>query len=392
MSTTTIDFDLYDRDLFTSPYETYKRLRDEQPLYYNAERQYYAVSRHDDAARVLASKDVFRSSRGGTYGVIASGVTPPDGMFIFEDAPRHTIHRNLVARIFAPRAVARLEPDVRALTAEVADQLVGSSQFDFMKDFAFKVPIRVIGMLLGLPEQDHAALHAAFHAGSLDPNRKALSSFEETAHWFDDYLTWRTANPTDDLMSQMLHLEFVDESGTQRLIRRDELIVFLTLITAAGSDTTATGIGWAGSVLAEHPDQRRKLVDDPGLIPNAVEELLRFEPPAYHIARTVEIDTTIHDEVVPAGSTIIVLPGASNRDERHQPDGERFDVERALAPTLTFSFGPHFCIGASLARLETRIAIEVLLERFPEWSVMSSGATLRADINTRGWETLPVEI
>jgi cytochrome P450 len=396
MTSADVHFDLYDRELYASPYPTFRRLRDEAPVYHNEEHGFYAVSRLDDVARVLGDRDTFSSARGSVFQLAAAGVEMPAGLFISEDPPHHTIHRALVARLFTPRAVGRIEPRIHELFESAAEALVGADRFDFVKDFANMLPIQVIGMLLGLPEEDYASLRAAFHEsqneGTADREREALAGIAEAAVWFSQYLDHREANPTDDLMTQLLHTELVDETGTKRQLRRDELLAFLILITGAGSDTTVNAISWAGSLLSDHPDQRRMLVDDPTLIPNAVEEVLRYESVSYHIARTLKADVELHDQTVPAGSIIVTLPGSANRDERHYPDGEVFDITRKPGQMFTFSFGPHFCLGASLARLETRLAIEAMLKRFPEWTVDPGGAQLTSGIDTRGWEHLPVEV
>ena len=396
MTSTDVRFDMYDRELYTSPYATYRRLREEAPLYYNDDYNFFAVSRFADAARVLGDRDVFISGKGSVYQVASAGIDMPDGLFIFEDPPRHTIHRSLVSRLFTPRAVSRIEPEIDVLFDAAAASLVGAQSFDFVRDFATMLPIQVIGMLLGLPEKDHVALRAAFHqaqnADTADPDKEALEGITEAALWFSEYLDWRVEHPADDLMTQLLNLEFEDETGARRVLGRDELLTFLVLITGAGSDTTVNGIAWVGKLLSDHPDQRRMLVDDPSLIPNAVEEVLRYDPPAYHIARTVAEDVELHGETVPAGSVILALPGAANRDERQYPDGDTFDVTRKPGQTFTFSFGSHFCLGAALARLETRIAMEAALKHFPEWTVDGDNAVMTAGIDTRGWDSLPVEV
>ena len=193
-------------------------------------------------------------------------------------------------------------------------------------------------------------------------------------------------------MTQLLNVEFEDETGTTRKLRRDETVTYLTLITSAGSDTTATAISWAGHLLSEHPDQRRELVENPSLISKAVEEVLRCEPPSYHFCRWVTKDVEFHDQIIPADSILVVVPPAANRDERKWEDPDRFDIHREPAQIFTFSFGPHFCLGAHLARLETRIALETILPRIPEWSVDDEQSELTAGIDTRGWARLPVDV
>jgi cytochrome P450 len=207
---------------------------------------------------------------------------------------------------------------------------------------------------------------------------------------FADYIDWRAEHPSDDLMTELLNAEFVDETGTTRRLTREEILTYVTVIAGAGNETTTRLIGWAGKVLAEHPDQRRELVDDLSLIPNAIEELLRFEPPAPHVARYVARDVQHHGETVPEGNVMILLVGAANRDDRRYGDGDEFDIRRNVGQHLTFGFGTHFCLGAALARLEGRVAIEEVVKRFPEWEVDLDHAKLSPTSTVRGWETLPV--
>jgi cytochrome P450 len=391
-----VHFDMYDRELYASPYETYRRLRNEAPLYYNEEFDFYAVSRFEDAVRVLGDRETFSSAKGPVYQIAKLGIDMPDGLFIGEDPPRHTIHRSLVSRLFTPRAVSRIEPQIDELFNAAADALRGITEFDFVRDFANMLPIQVIGMLLGLPESDHVSLRAAFHqaqnASTADPEADSFAGMIEAARWFTEYLDHREQHPTDDLMTQLLNVEFEDETGTRRLLRRDELLTFLTLITGAGSDTTVNAIAWMGMTLSEHPDQRRLLLEDHSYLSSAVEEVLRFEPPSYHLARVVVSDVEFHGETVPAGSLLVVLPGAANRDDRHYLHGDEFDIARSPSQTFTFSYGPHFCLGASLARLETRIAMQAALRCFPEWHIDRDRAEMTTGIDTRGWDSLPTHV
>jgi cytochrome P450 len=389
-------FDIYDRELYADPYPMYRRLREYAPLFHNEEQGFYAVSRADDVGRVLSERDTFSSARGGVYQIVTAGVEMPDGLFISEDPPLHTLHRGLVSRLFTPKQIGRIEPAVRELFENAADALVGAERFDFVHDFANMLPIQVIGMLLGLPAEDYASLRATFHESqneaTADKERDAFAGLVEAAAWFAEYLDERAARPRDDLMTQLLNTEFTDDRGETRKLRRDELLTFLVLITGAGSDTTVNAIAWAGSLLGDHPDQRRALVQDPSLAANAVEEVLRYESVSYHIARTLTTDVVLHGETVPAGSMIITLPGSANRDERLHPDPDAFDISRRPGQIFTLSFGPHYCLGASLARLETRLAIEAVIKRYPDWTVDHDQAQLTSGIDTRGWDRLPVEV
>lgn len=387
-----VHFDMHDRATLWSPYATYRRLRDEAPLYYNEEHDFYAVSRFEDATRVLSDSETFVSSKGMTFSIVRSGMEMPEGLFICEDDPIHAMHRSLVSRLFTPRAVNRLEPRIRALCKDVFDQVAGRDQFDFMKDVAVKIPVQVIGMLIGLPAKDQAELHAVVHRQlnavdePFDNETRAMGPF------FNEYLDWREKHPTDDVMTQLLNIDFEDATGTRRHLQRNEMITFLSLITAAGSDTTATALGWAAKVLADHPDQRHELADNPTLIANAADEVLRCEPPSYHVARVLSRDVELHGQTVPAGAMLVVLPGAANRDDREFDDADTFNIHRTIGTILTFSFGTHFCLGSSLARMELRIGMESLLARFRDWTVDYEHAEMTAANDTRGWEHLPVAV
>ena len=170
------------------------------------------------------------------------------------------------------------------------------------------------------------------------------------------------------------------------------MLVYVNLLATAGNETTNRLIGWTGKLLSDHPDQRRALVADPSGIPNAIEEILRYEPPAPHVARCTSRDVELHGRRIPDGSAVLFLVGAANRDDRRFPDGDRFDVGRRFGHHLTFVYGAHFCVGAALARLEGRVALEELLARFPDWQVDMDRAELASTSTVRGWETLPASL
>jgi cytochrome P450 len=399
LTTSDVEFDPYDRTTFADPYAVLRRLRDEAPLYRNEKYDIFAVSRYDDVTHVLRDRDTFISGKGMTYEVLKAcvdmGLEMPDGLFICEDPPQHTMHRALVSRLFTPRAVNALEPQIRELCHEVMAPVREQSRFDFMAEVAMQIPIRVIGMLVGLPKADHADLlavfHQAMHAESSSPDAGALAGIAACAAWFDRYLDERSVRPTDDVMTQLLHMELTDESGETRQLRRDEILTYLTLITSAGSDTTAMALGWAMKALGDEPAQREALAADRTLLANGAEEVIRYEAVSYQAARFVTRDVELHGQVVPAGSTMIVLPPAANRDERQFPEPDDFDIRRPPGQNLSFGFGPHFCLGASLARLELRVAIDVILDTLPAWSIDPGSSTLVSGINTRGWERLVIE-
>ncbi len=386
-------FDPYDVDLNADPYPMFRRLREEAPLYYNEEHDFYALSRFADVDDALVDYQTFSSAKGAILEIIKADIELPPGTVIFEDPPIHDIHRKLLSRMFTPRKINQLEPKIREFCARSLDPLIGTSDFDFVADLGAQMPMRVIGMLLGVPEEDQEAARDFANAQLRTEAGKPMeASMDNVASpdFFGQYIDWRAEHPSDDIMTELLNVEFEDETGTLRRLTRDELLTYLGVVSGAGNETTTRLIGWAGKVLAEHPDQRRALVEDPSLIPAAVEELLRYEPPAPHVARYVTRDIEYHGQRVPEGSVMMMLIGAANRDHRQfPPDGDVFDIRREVHQHLTFSVGTHYCLGSALARLEGRIALEEILKRFPEWDVDVDQCKLSPTSTVRGWETMP---
>jgi cytochrome P450 len=209
---------------------------------------------------------------------------------------------------------------------------------------------------------------------------------------FAEYIDWRAKHPSDDLMTELLNAEFVDEHGVTRTLGRQEILTYVTVLAGAGNETTARLIGWLISVLAKYPDQRTEVVEDRQLIPNVIEETLRFEPTGHAVARYVTADVEFHGQTVPAGSAISLLVASANRDELRWPEPNRFDIHRRINQILTFGLGTHYCMGAALARLEAKVALEEFLARFPKWDVDGDNAVLSSTSTMRGWETLPIRV
>jgi cytochrome P450 len=368
-------------------------MRDEAPIYYNDEYDFFAVSRYEDCERGLVDAKRYISGRGGVLELIKANVEMPPGTLIFEDPPAHTVHRSLLSRVFTPRRVSALEPKIREFCVTSLDPLVGAKEFDLIADLGAQMPMRVVGMLFGIPDSDLTAvrdmadsnLRTTAGQAMAVPDRPTFGS--ET---FEEYIDWRIEHPSDDLMTELLHTEFEDEHGTRRTLTREEALLYTTVVAGAGNETTTRLIGWAGKVLAEHPDQRRELVDDRSLLNNAIEELLRFESPGPQIGRYVPEHVKVHGETLPAGSCMLFVVSAANRDERRWLDADCFDIHREIGPHLAFGYGIHYCLGAALARLEGRVALDELLTRFPEWEVDLDRAKIAPTSTVRGYETLPV--
>lgn len=387
-------YDPYDFDIDTDPHPVWRRLRDEAPLYYNDRHDFFALSRYDDVAQALGDWSTYRSGKGSILELIRADVELPSGLILFEDPPRHDVHRALVSRVFTPRRMNALETQVREFTARCLDPLVGRPEFDLVADLGAQMPMRTIGYLLGIPESDQEAIRDQLDA-SLRLDEGAPGASADTGAMLgliSDYVDWRTAHPADDLMSELINAEFDDEDGTTRRLTPEEVRTFASLLAGAGNETTTRLIGWAGTLLAAHPDQRRDLAADHSLIPGAVEEILRYEAPSPVQARYVACDTSHHGQTVPEGSVMLLLNGSANRDERHFPDPDRFDIRRRVDRHLSFGYGIHFCLGAALARLEGRVALEEILTRWPDWEIDWDRAQQARTSTVRGWERLPVVV
>ena len=389
-------YDQYNVEINADPYPVYRRLRDEAPLYYNDTHDFFALSRFEDVEKGLLDAQTYISGKGAVLEVIRAGIDIPPGVIIFEDPPTHTIHRRLLSRAFTPRRVAELEPKIREFCALSLDPLVGSDRLDFIADFGSQMPMRVISMLLGIPESDQEAVRDQTDANLRTKEGEPMEITTEnfvTGAMFADYIDWRAEHPSDDIMTELLNVEFTDETGTVRKLRREELLVYLEVVAGAGNETTTRLIGWTAKVLADHPDQRAELVKDRSLIPNAIEEVLRFESPAHHVGRYVtREDVVAHGETVPAGSVMLFLLASANRDDCRFADGDSFDIRRNEGRHLTFGNGIHLCMGAALARLEGCIALDEVLARFPEWEIDLADARLSPTSTVRGWETLPARL
>ena len=386
-------YDPYDVAINADPYPTYKRLRDEAPIYYNERYDVWALSRHADVEAGLKNWQTFSSARSDILEILQSGMELPPGVVLFEDPPVHTMHRGLMSRVFTPRRMAALEHEVREFCARCLDPLVGTDRFDIVAELGAVMPMRVIGMLLGIPESDQIAVRDKADAilrteagRPLEIRQDAIANGEI----FADYIEWRAGHPSDDLMTVLLNAEFDDEEGVRRRLTRPEVLTYTQVLAGAGNETTGRLVGWLAKVLAEHPDQRRELVEDRTLIPSAVDETLRYEPTGPHLARYVARDVEYYGTTVPEGSAMLLLVGSANRDERRYDRPDEFDIHRTDGQHLTFGYGLHFCLGASLARLEGRVALDELLTRFPEWHVDYDGITLSSTSTVRGWESMPI--
>jgi cytochrome P450 len=406
MTATDLYYDPYDYTIDANPYQVWKRLRDESPVYFNEKHGFYALSRYDDVLNGLLDNDTYRSGHGIVLEMI--GDEPYDNipMMIMKDPPEHTRLRKLVSRAFTPRRIGDLERRIAKLSNDLLDAVEGQDEFDYIETFAGLLPPTVILALVGYPDGHAAEFRERADKGlhiedgstmrtDRGIDRTLVSESGEIANEafaiLPDLMEQRRADPQDDLISGLVHAE-IDEDGELRTLTLEEIVGFVQLLSSAGTETVARLLGFAALTLAKHPDQRQLLVDDPSLVPNAIDELLRYEAPSPIQGRWVSRDVELHDTVIPRGSRLALLNGSGDRDERHFEDPDRFDVRRVIDRHLAFGYGTHFCIGAALARLEGKVALTETLRRFPTWEIDESRLEWVHTSTVRGYSSVPMRV
>ncbi len=391
---TDLYWDPFDTEIDSEPHETWRRMRDEAPVYRNDRYDFWAYSRFADVE--AAHRDsVTYSSAHGTVLESMDGSMSATGMMIFMDPPDHTALRRLVSRAFTPRRISALEDRIRDICSELLDAQQGRSTFDFLQDFGAVLSSRVISTLLGVPPEDQEAQrHVVDRLFHIEPgvgmiNHVSAGAGIELAVYLGQLLADRRREPQDDLLTGLVEAE-VNEDGGTRHLTVEEAISFAVLLFSAGTETVARLLGNAAVVLADHPDQRADMVKNPEIIPKAIEELLRYEAPSPVQGRWITRDVEVHGVSIPTDSKVLLLTGSAGRDERAFADPDRFDVRRQSDHHVSFGYGIHFCVGAALARMEGRIALEEVFGRYPEWEVDKDRAKRLHTSTVRGWAEVPV--
>lgn len=410
-ATAELQYDPYDYDIDQRAQGVWRRLRDEAPLFRNEEFDFWAVSRYDDVLAGLLDIDTFRSGHGTVLEMMTAERFPMP-MFIFRDPPDHTLLRKLVSRAFTPRAIGGLESRIEEICATLLDPFDGATTFDYVDQFGALLPPTVILALLGFPEGLEERLRESMDDG-LHLERGQTAGSAATAHeqadvgdmidsdgnlsgavfsMVPELCEERRADPRDDLLTVLATHELEETDGSTRPLTDEEIVGYVALIAGAGAETVARMLGWAVVLLARHPDQRTQLRSDRSLIPNAIEEILRYEAPSPVQARWVEHDVEVHGTMIPSGSKMLFLNGSGDRDDRHFDDPDRFDVQRKIDRHLAFGYGAHFCIGSALARLEGRIALEQTFKRFGDWNVDESEVDWVHTSTVRGYHHVPIHL
>ena len=381
-----MEFDPQALSELPDPYPIFADLRENHRIHYSPERDLWVVSRYEDVRAVLTDAETFASGKG----TVPTGFVAMKPMLITQDPPYHTHLRSAVHLAFTPRRMAKLDAFIRRVTRELLDAMEPDAETDLFDALTDPLPVAVITELLGIGFEDRRTFShyagAIIHANAKEAGHgpSAGEAIEWIYAYLEKVLPEREANPGDDLVSRLLH----PEPGEPRLTH-DEVVGFSALLLMAGTETTTNGLGNALAVLHDRPEIRARLAANPAGIPRAVEECLRFESPVPGLSRVTTRDVELHGRKIPEGARVHMAFAAANRDERQFPKGETFDPDRHPNAHLAFSLGIHFCLGASLARTELKIALEELLARHPGYAVFPErGTRLRSDA-ARGFSFLP---
>ena len=388
-------YDPYSREMQEEPYPTYRYFRDEEPCHFNEEAGFYALFRFEDVWNATLDWETMSSS----YGPILEVKEKPEGTafsIIGMDPPLHTRLRNVVSRGFTPRRIRAIEEQVRPIARAYLDRFQESRGFDIQQEFAVKFPMDVISVLLGIPAEDRdefrywTDMSLARDPETGAPPPEALATMGKSNEYALALLGERRKNPKEDLISVLAQAEYEDMDGNKKTLSDPEVSAFITLLGAAGAETTAKLIGNAVVFLAAHPDQRARLWEDPQLIPRAIEEVLRFDPPSQFQGRVALRESTWHGVTIPKYARVALVTAAACHDEREFENADQFDIARNPSREIYFGHGHHVCIGKSLARLEMRIALEEFSARFPDYEVDESALTRTYQAHVRGFANVPI--
>jgi len=397
LTTSKVVFDPFSSDFFNTPFATYHRMRNEEPVYYSENYDFYALTRHADVVAAIRDFETFSSSRGVDLEMVQSG-NPVPPLIIMMDPPGHRRMRNLVNKVFTPRAVERQ----RQLVVEQIDRFLAATnpdEFDVVQDFSALFPVEVITSMLGVPAELRQKVRLLLDKmlereyGNVATPEEGIQAGIETGLIYYNIIQERRADPQDDMISDLIAVE-VERGGVATKLDDIEIAAFASMLGGAGAETVTKLLGNAVVTFAEHPDQWQMLLDDRSRIPAAVEELLRWEAPAQYLVRYSMKDVELHGTTIPAGNPVLLCLGSANRDERAFTDADTFDInrDRSQAQNLGLGYGTHSCLGAALARMESTVALDKLLDHMPRYAVVQEGLRRVAMTNVIGWSNVPVRV
>jgi cytochrome P450 len=398
MTKSKIVFDPFSEEFWNGPWETYRRMQEEAPVYYNEQYDFYALTRHVDVAAGLKDFETYSSAYGIDLSMVRSGQRPPPSI-IFMDPPDHRHMRSLLNKVFTPRAIQ----SQKEMVTEKIDKYLGAAnpdRFDAVQDFSGPFPVEVITTMLGVPEEHAQQVRhwidesLTREPGQVETSEQGMQANIDTAMYYFGLIQERRADPQDDMISRLIAAEIPGDDGQSRKLDDIEITGFATLLGGAGAETVTKLVGNAPVVFGRNPDQWQKLLDDRSKIPAAVEELLRYEAPSQYQVRRSMKDVHLHGVTIPAGKPVFLINGAANRDPEAWTDPDKFDVDRdrTEAQNMGFGYGIHSCLGAALARMESAVALEKLLDFMPRFEVDWEGCQRVHMQNVLGWKNVPVKV
>ncbi|WP_029111524.1 cytochrome P450 [Mycobacterium sp. URHD0025] len=399
MTAATVVFDPFSEDFFNSPYEMYRQMRLHAPVYYSEQYDFYALTRHEDVAAAFKDHETYSSAYGVDLAQVRKGDVTEHGSIIAMDPPAHRRMRSLLNKVFTPRAIQ----SKRELVTELVDKhlsAVDPAGFDFVQDFSALFPVDVMTTLQGVPDEDHQQIRLWIddllhrEPGEIEMSAAGMESAVNMAVYYFRLIKKRRDELGEDLISKLIESEIERDDGEMSPLTNIEITEFATLLGGAGAETVTKLLGNAAVVFAQNPGEWQKLLDDRSKVPAAVEELLRYEAPAQYNVRRSMREVELHGVTIPVGKPVFLVGGSANRDPEAWTEPDRFDVDRdrAQAQNLGLGYGIHSCLGAALARLESVIALDKMLDFMPRYEVDWDGCKRVNMQNVAGWSNVPVRV
>jgi cytochrome P450 len=391
-------FDPSSEEFFNNPFDMYRRMREDAPLYYDEVEDYYALTRHADVAAAFKDYESFSSARGCDLAMVRSGDVPQKSI-IFMDPPDHRHMRSLLNKAFTPRAIQNQRETVVEVIEKYLNAIDGD-EFDLVQDFSGPFPVEVITRMAGVPEAYSQQVRHWIDAslerepGNIGWTDAGMKATIDSATYYYGLVQERRANPTEDMISRLIAAEIPGEDGEMRRLDDVEITGFVTLLGGAGAETVTKLLGNAAVIFARNPDQWQKLQEDRNKVPDAVEELLRYEGPVQYNVRYTVKEVQLPSGTIPANKPVFLCGAAANRDPEAFTDADKFDIDRdrAEAQNLGLGYGIHSCLGAALARMESAIALEHLLDLMPRYEVDFDGLQRVHMQNVAGYKNVPVKV